>query len=658
MKIQVTTPPRLAAFLFCWLALLGIAAAAARPNFLFLLSDDQDWIETSVQMHPDIPTSKSPHIQTPTLELLASQGKRFSQAYAPAPVCSPTRISLQTGKSPAQVHWTKAAPTVTAEDGYKLIAPTLDRQIASSHITIAERLKSVGYATAHYGKWHLSGGGPEQHGYDASDGDTGNQDAAPFMGDNPVDIFGMGERAMAFMENSHNAQTPFYIQMSYHALHYPENARPDTYAKYQALLPSANEKTIGRAALAENLDEGISLLLAKIEALGIADNTYVVYMSDNGGGGNSNTRPISGGKGDLREGGIRVPFIIRGPGIEPNSWSHQAIVGYDLYNTFSELAGIDTPFPEGIEGGSIVPILQGQDLPVVRPREGLYFHFPHYQGDTPQSVIILGDYKLIHYYETGEDLLFNLSTDLKESNDLSAQLPEKTEELGRKLTSYLAEINASLPTPNPLFQGNGDGPIITSIPDKTIAPGHTLRVTCNASSASPVTFTLSVAPEGASIDSQTGEITWTSNETHAGTIQTFTVLASDGSLSDTETFYAIVTSPDSGESAIYNLVLGSPRDDSILVSILTSEARDVYLEYGASPGSLTERTNTVTTSAGQPTEIQLDQLTPNQKYYYRLRHAAPGGPTFEAGTTRSFHTRRPAGESFTFLIEADPHHMD
>lgn len=423
----------------------------SKPNIVFLLSDDQDWTETSVQMHPDIPEAKSPHIQTPNLEKFAAQGMRFSQAYAPAPVCAPTRISLQTGKSPAQLHWTKASRPYTAADGFKLIPPPNIRSIPDSEITIGERLQSAGYATAHYGKWHINGDGPEKNGYDESDGETSNGDAAPHKGDNPVDIFGMGRRAATFMEKHSNAGKPFFIQMSYHALHYPQNAKPATVEKYRKLLPGANEKAIGRAAIAENLDEGVGLLLEKIDALGIAENTYVFYMSDNGGGGGSRSRPLSGGKGDVREGGIRVPLIIRGPGIEANSWSHQAVVGYDLYNTFSELAGIKEPMPSNTEGGSFVHLLNGEERPVQRPREELVFHFPHYQGDTPHSAILLGDYKLLHYYETGENKLYNLANDLKENRDLSDEMPEKADELNRLLTSYLADIGADLPVSNPQF---------------------------------------------------------------------------------------------------------------------------------------------------------------------------------------------------------------
>lgn len=171
----------------------GGVALGDKPNFLFLLSDDQDWTGLSVETHPDLPGTKSVVMQTPSIAKLANEGMRFSAAYAPSPVCSPTRISIQTGMSPAQLHWTKAAPTFGATAGYKLVAPTLRKSIRRDETTIAELLKSAGYATAHYGKWHINGGGPEQHGYDASDGETGNGDAAPYKGDNPVDIFGMGE---------------------------------------------------------------------------------------------------------------------------------------------------------------------------------------------------------------------------------------------------------------------------------------------------------------------------------------------------------------------------------------------------------------------------------------------------------------------------------
>ena len=230
-----------------------------QPNIIFMLSDDQGWTETSVQMHPDIPNSKSDIVETPNLLKLAKQGMRFSQAYAPAPVCSPTRLSLQTGKSPAQNQWTKASRSYSAADGFKLIPPQSIRNIPDDELTIGELLQEAGYATAHYGKWHIAGGGPERHGYDESDGDTSNGDAAPHKGDNPVDIFGMGNRAAKFMQKNIKTDKPFFIQLSYHALHYPQNAKPATVAKYRKLMPNGDDRSVGRAAIGENLDEGIGL---------------------------------------------------------------------------------------------------------------------------------------------------------------------------------------------------------------------------------------------------------------------------------------------------------------------------------------------------------------------------------------------------------------
>jgi arylsulfatase A len=291
--------------------------AAAPPNILLMLSDDQAWSGLSCQMHPDMLDSKSSIVQTPNIARLAEHGTRFSAAYAPAPVCSPTRISLQMGRNPAALSWTKAAP---AEMGHRLIEGENRKSIRDDEVTIGQMLKSVGYATAHYGKWHLEGSGPEAHGYDKSDGATGNHDAAPHLSPNPVDIFGMGARAVDFMKRSQAAKKPFFIQMSYNALHYPENATPALIEKYRKLASGRDDKDVARAAIAEDLDRGVGELMAKLDAMGLSNNTLVIYMSDNGG---SNRRTLMGGKGDVWEGGIRVPLIIRGPGIVPNSWCHQ-----------------------------------------------------------------------------------------------------------------------------------------------------------------------------------------------------------------------------------------------------------------------------------------------------------------------------------------------
>lgn len=432
----------------------GANFAAPRPNFVFMLSDDQNWAGLSVAMLPGEAKSKSAFVETPSLERLAAAGMVFSAAYAPSPVCSPTRASLQTGRNPATLRWTKAAPNLDPTDGYRLIEPQSERSLSQEETTMAEMLKMAGYATAHYGKWHLEGRGPEKHGYDDSDGNTSNRDAEPFVPPNPVDIFGMGDRAVQFMEKAKGQNKPFYIQLSYHALHYPQNAFPETIQKYRQKMAKGKEKAIFGAAIAENLDTGVGKLLDAIKDLGLAEDTYVIYMSDNGGGGAGRDRLLQGGKGGLWEGGIRVPFIIRGPGIRAGTYCHVPIIGQDLFPTLCELAGV-TDMPDGLEGGSFAACLSSPNSNITRPRKELVWHFPHYQGkDGPHSAIRRDDHKLIKFYETGETKLFNLANDLGETEDLSAKQPEFTGKLAQRLVDYLREAGAEFPTPNPHYDPN------------------------------------------------------------------------------------------------------------------------------------------------------------------------------------------------------------
>ncbi|MCA9136884.1 MAG: sulfatase-like hydrolase/transferase [Planctomycetales bacterium] len=434
--------------------------AADRPNIVFMMSDDQAWNGLSVPMHPDLDWSKSSIVETPNLEKLAAQGMRFSAAYAPASVCSPTRISLQTGKSSAAMHWTKAAPP---ETGHKMIEPRNIRSIPASEVTIGELLQSAGYATAHYGKWHISGGGPAANGYDEGDGDIGNEYAHQYGDPNPADIFGMAKRAVAFMEKNKQADKPFFIQMSWHALHAPQNAMKETLAKYaQRMNSSVEDKRVGSAAIAEDLDTGVGMVVDTIDRLGLANNTFVIYMSDNGSGGGGGGGKggkggarggLAGGKGGVWEGGIRSPLIIRGPGIPANSWCHERVVGYDFYPTYCEWAGIPaSKLPTGIEGGSIVGLLDDGNGRVKRQREEMVFHFPHYQGgDGPHSALFLGNHKLMKFYEDGRLALFDIEADISEQNDLSKQLPQKAKELDSLLVKYLGDVDAQMATPNPNY---------------------------------------------------------------------------------------------------------------------------------------------------------------------------------------------------------------
>jgi arylsulfatase A-like enzyme len=439
--------------IFILSALFSAAAQAAeRPNIVFMLSDDQGWNGLSVAMHPSVPDSMGDIYHTPNLERFAAQGMRFSAGYSPAPVCSPTRISLQTGKSPAQLHWTKAAP---AEEGHKLLEPRLIKSIPASEVTIGEILRDAGYATAHYGKWHIAGGGPGQNGYDEHDGDTGNENAFQFTDPNPVDIFGMADRAAKFMEKSSKAGKPFYIQLSWNALHAPENALKATMAKYQKELGGENAKRTATAAMTEDLDTGVGRVLDSIDRLGLAKNTYVIYMADNGAGGGK--KALRGGKGGVWEGGIRVPLIIRGPGVEPNSWCHVPVVGFDFFPTFCEWAGVPkSKLPARIEGGSIAGLLtHGGQGEVQRERPGIVFHFPHYQGeDGPKSAIIDGHLKLVRLYEDDRAELYDLAKDIAERNNLAGQMPDQVKRLMKELDQSLAQNNAQFPTPNPDYDPN------------------------------------------------------------------------------------------------------------------------------------------------------------------------------------------------------------
>ena len=458
------------------------AFAADRPNIVYMLSDDQSWYGLSVPMHPEIPNSKSDYYQTPRLEELASQGMRFSAAYAPATVCSPTRMSLQSGMTPAKNHWTKAHPIATAESNYPLIPVQHHKSIRDDVVTIGEVLQEAGYATAHYGKWHLEGGGPALHGYDETDGNTGNANADPLNDpDNPLDVIGMSERALDFMRRADEAGKPFFVHISYYPLHRQFNAAPETKARADARPAGRIHSDVDLAAVTENLDMGAGVVMDGLDRLGLSDNTYLIYMGDNGhrpGDNNVKTNdphnpaPLFGAKGNVSEGGIRVPFIIRGPGIEADSWSYVPIAGWDLFPTYAEWAEIDAAdLPEGIEGGSIASVLEnGGAGNVQRLVPELVFHFPHYQAGTPQSAIRAGDYKLIKYWETNETALFDLSTDMGERHNLAMTQPEKARALEVRLDEYLESVDADMLVVNPDYDPTKESWVGSRNYDLTVDP--------------------------------------------------------------------------------------------------------------------------------------------------------------------------------------------
>ena len=250
---------------------------------------------------------------------------------------------------------------------------------------------------------------------------------------------------------------PFYLQLSHYATHLTIEYRPETKAYFDAKTPGIRHQHAGFAAMLYDLDEAIGRTLDKVAELGIQDNTYIIYTADNGtyplnNQGNTNG-PIRGWKATVFEGGIRVPFIVVGPGITGNTISREPVVGYDILPTICALAGIAPDnLPQVVEGGSLAPILHGDDGPVIRSMDGLVFHWPHYQNDkfsTPDSTLLLDGYKLHYRWETQKEQLFHLDQDLAETTDLARSDRARADQMAQALLQHLNAIGALLPTSNP-----------------------------------------------------------------------------------------------------------------------------------------------------------------------------------------------------------------
>lgn len=428
-----------------------------RPNFVLILADDQSWNGTSILMDPSRPESRSDYFKTPNLDKLASRGMTFSQGYAPAPKCSPSRISILSGKSCAQLKFTFTDNI--REDSVRLLEPTTESDIPDSLLTIAEWLHVQGwdYYTAHYGKWHIGGSGPANHGFDRSDGDTGNEDGNHngLVQSDPRKIFSITDSATTFIADAVQMGRPFFVQLSHHAPRKPIEARPETLQEWY----DTKQHPLGKrhkdpeyAAMISDLDTGIGILLEKIKSLGIDSNTYLIYVADNGAGGNN--FPLSGGKAACQEGGIRVPFVIAGPGITGGTYSSIAVSGYDLYPTIAAFASGDTPYslPHTLDGANIAPLTKAANHPFIRPQQGLVFHCPHYnESTTPQSALVEGNLKLLVDYEKGTLALYNLDIDIGEGTDISTKLPETTRIMTIRLRDYLKNVQARTVNLHPGF---------------------------------------------------------------------------------------------------------------------------------------------------------------------------------------------------------------
>lgn len=425
-------------------------AAQRPPNFIILLGEGQGWNSTSVQMNDAVPASKSNFIQTPNLERLAKEGMRFANAYAASPRCTPSRAALLTGKTAAALHMTFVGQGARGDvdNSRKLIPPQPVLELPEAETTIAELLKNAGYATAHFGKWHVGRANPARHGFEENDGANNNGGPDNLDAPNPKQAYLTTEKGLDFITRQPKAGKPFLLQISQYGGRSEAEAKPETVAAIQKR--GLNDRQLGAAAVAEDVDFNVGLLLKKLDELGLTANTYVIYTTDHGSPGRANG-PLNNGKGSLLEGGIRVPLLMRGPGIQAGVCSHAPVTSTDLLPTFAELANLKTPLPSSIEGGSLAAVLRGAGSAAVkRPRAELIFHFPHYDldNDGPASVLLLGTLKTYKSYETGELRLYDLANDLGERNDVAKQMPDKAAEMERRLNEYLKAVNAQMPRAN------------------------------------------------------------------------------------------------------------------------------------------------------------------------------------------------------------------
>lgn len=438
------------------------------PNFVIVVLDDMGWTGTSVAMDKDVSATASDYYQTPNISSLASMGMVFTQAYAPAPKCSPSRASILTGRSTARNGFTNTDNQLATDK--PLVEATTQTEIDPAWTTYAEWLKSTGlnYRTAHLGKWHLGktdSQSPSSNGFDVSDGNTtnsnGNSSAA--INNDPKKMFDLTDRAIIFMQQAVSDGVPFVIQLSHYSVHTTVESTQATWDLYNDASqrpPGVRHDNASYGAMTEDTDTAIGQLLDALAQMDVMENTYIFLVSDNGGQMNvTDNYPLTFGKTFIYEGGIRVPFIAVGPGIAADTYSTQAVVAYDLFPTMAALTGSTQDLPANVDGQSIVSALQGNGS----ERDGfIYFHSPHYDNNrnkVPRSAIIDEDHKLLIDYETGKVALFDLALDVGESTDISGTFPDYTRELVIALRDHLKDAGAAMPSLDPTyasFLGSGD----------------------------------------------------------------------------------------------------------------------------------------------------------------------------------------------------------
>lgn len=439
------------------------AADLTHPNFLVIMAEAQGWASMSVPLDDRNPEgSTSDFIRTPNLDALAERGIRFSNFYAASPRCTPTRAALFSGRSPAVLKMTFVGETKGeggVMPGDKVMSPETTMQLPADVATYATVLKKAGYATAHFGKWHVGREDPKVNGFDENDGPNSNGGPENVSEPNPVQCYATAKLGMDFMTRQVKSRRPFLLQISHYPGKSPESATPEmTEAVKKRLNNRIDSNRIGMAAGNEEIDKTIGLVFTKLKELGQLDNTYIIYTADHGAQGGKANGALTNGKGTVWEGGLRVPLLVAGPGIKPKQFSHVRASTVDVMPTILALAGIKD-VPQGVEGVSLVDVLKKDpNTSPKRAHEELVIHFPHYDKDPigPASTIIYQNWKMIRVFETEQRMLFDLSKDIAERNDLAKTNPNIVLALDNRMMNYLRSVSAGMPKPNPDYVEGGE----------------------------------------------------------------------------------------------------------------------------------------------------------------------------------------------------------
>ena len=471
-------------FSLYFLLLCPALFAAKQPNVIIILADDLGWSDTTLY-------GTTKFYQTPNVERLAQRGMTFTRAYSASPLCSPTRSALLTGLSPARTGITvpnchmpqtvlEATVGKKGPPNQQVVQPNPPTRLKTEYRTLSETLHDAGYATGHFGKWHL---GPEpysplQQGFDVDvphhpgPGPAGSYvapwkfadfDADPDVPDQHIEDR-MAKEAVGFMEK--HQSHPFYLNYWMFSVHAPFDAKKALIEKHRARVnPADPQRSPTYAAMVESMDDAIGTLLDTLDRLKIADNTVIIFTADNGGNmynevdGTTPTSnvPLRGGKACLFEGGTRVPGIVVWPGVtKAGSRSDVLVQSEDYYPTLLEGLAIKAAPEQRFDGSSILPALKGSGL----PGKAIFQYFPHY-GTVPDWLppavsVHRDDWKLIRIFYSGENgthrhLLFNLKDDLSEKTNLAAQQPALVAELDALIETFLKDTHAVVPVPNPAF---------------------------------------------------------------------------------------------------------------------------------------------------------------------------------------------------------------